>query len=283
MGLVVPGGPVWARSSTNLTSTPNAAINGSTVTPGTSNANGSSFTLISAVAHDVEYLVIGAAGYLTTGSDNSSQIDILIDPAGGTSWSSTPLIADLLVGGAPTGTQSVPVGTYYFFPIWIKSGTSIGARARTSHTAAPATPRVIAAAFGENRNPGSWWCGQQVVAIGTTAASSAGTSHTAGNSGAYSSWASLGSTTPSWAGAIQYGAQVTATAHNNLGYYFEFGVGGTRIGAPICVISSTGEACTRNLMQGPIFCDIPSGAQLQVRGTCSGTAQAMEVAAYLVI
>jgi hypothetical protein len=274
--------PAWAYCTTNLANTPSPSF-GTSVQASANNADGSSVAGISAITHDVEYLVICYQGYSSTGGNNSVLLDILIDPAGGTSWGSTPLISDLLVGCVNANTsQLIPGQNYYHFPIWIKSGSSIGMRARTAHTGSNGGT-VALFAYGGNANPSSWWCGTTVTEIGINAASSQGTDHLAGDSSVFSSWTNFGSTLPYQTGALQFavhGTNVTTTA-NNLNYHFEFGVGSTRIGHPILRFTNTNEGGWV-INPAPIFCNLPAGTQLQVRGKCNSTAQTLDVAAYAV-
>lgn len=274
MSLIVPKWG-WQQCTTNMSGTPGTGT-GTTVTAGANNADGTSVVLISALAHDCEYLIIGASGFTDDVSNTNTLLDILIDPAGGTTWASAPIINDLLAGYTIGGASAYA----YHFPLWIKSGSSIGARARTARVATQAG-KVVAMAFGNPSRPAQWWCGAQVQSIGITAASSKGTNHTAGNSGAYSAWTDMGSTLTYPCGALQFGMQGTSGSMNNLFYYFEFGVGSTRIGQNFYKSTSSDFES----YMGPsstIFATLPAGAQLQVRGTCSGTAQAIDVAAYAV-
>lgn len=362
MGLLVPNGPAFAHWSDNLRfASPDGFIGvGSAVVPGASNADGSAVTLLPALTHDCEYLVLAVSGFGLSGSNTSALLDILIDPAGGTSWSE--LISDLLCGFTVVidydalGNLGVPL--MYHFPLWLPAGTSIGALARCAHGSAFANaPRVIAYAAGGNRNPASWWCGQRVETVGTfVAASSIGQAHTAAASvaitgaadngsglirltvasttgmttgdsvsvggvggtveangvwtitvisgttfdlqgstfanaygsggflsrGVFSSWADLGSVTSARAGALQYSAQGPATAVTGRVYRFEFGAGSNQIGP--CLYRGMGSIeCGTHFFPGPVFCDIPAGAQMQVRAACGGTnPQGIDVSAYLV-
>lgn len=275
--------PAWAYCTTTLTGNP---VNGygTSITAGANNADGSSVGLLTAIAHDVEYLIIHFSGFNTSTANGSTLLDVLTDPAGGSSWGSTPLISDLLVGYTNSPSTTVGMGGSYHFPIWVKSGSSIGVRARTAHTATIAG-RIHIYAFGGNANPGSWWCGQQVETIGVTAASSQGTNHTAGASTVFSSWTDFGSTLSYQTGAIQWAVQGTNTdtSANGQSYYFEFGVGSTRIGPQIFKSTSNVEGGWGGGPPGPIFCNLAPGTQLQVRGTSNGAApEALDVAAYAV-
>jgi hypothetical protein len=275
--------PSWGHCTTNITGTPSTTGAGTAVTPGNSNADGTAVAALTNIGHDVECLVIGAYGFNLAGANTSTLLDILVDPAGGSTWATDPLINDLLVGQTNVmGTTSNGI-VWYHFPIWLKSGHSIGLRARQAHSAAD--PGVVMVfAYGGNANPGSWWCGQTVESVGIIAASSQGTDHTPGNSGAFSTWTDFGSTLSKPCGALQFAVQATNddTTQSAAAYHFEFGVGSTRIGPPIWRSTTTTEVGW-STPTGLIFCALPTGTQLQVRGTCSGTAEAIDVAAYAVM
>jgi hypothetical protein len=282
MGLIRPSPPAFTLWSSNLTGTP-AIAPGTTLTPGAANVDGSVAPVLSALSHDCELLVIQLANGNDSATNNSRLVDIMIDPAGGTSW--TALINDLMCGYSPSfdGGDAGGAGEprTYYFPLWLKAGTSIGARIRAAQGAA-GTISVLMTAHGGNQNPGSWWCGQAVTEIGIDAANSKGTNHTSGSTGSFSSWTNFGSTTPAPAGAIQYGLQYGGdTTVTSLAYHVEFGAGSTRIGPTFYQIGFTVENI-RLIPQVPIFCSIPSGTQLQVRATCSGSPETLDVAAYVV-
>ncbi len=290
MGLILPAGPSFAHWTHNLTDVSSGTAYGTALTMGVSGADGSAATLLSALSHDVEYLVLTFMGFGQFGQNGSTLFDLLIDPAGGTSWSS--LIDDLIIGyGGAADFASASNGSYIpsktlCFPLWIPAGASLGMRARYAGSSAPsATPRVVVMAAGGNKNPASWWCGQKVETIGVTASTSCvGTSVTPGSSGSFGSWTNLGSATSGRAGAVQWmvqgpgGTSITPAS----AYCYEFGAGSTRIGPPVYLGGHTQEN-TLVFPTGPIFCDIPSGTQLQAKGAASASSpQAFDCAAYLV-
>jgi hypothetical protein len=283
MPLLIPHGPSFEYCVDNLhteaQASPTSNI-GDAVTAGASNADGTAVTLLAALTHDVEYLHIAARGFSTGNTNNSALADILFDPAGGTSWQE--LIPDLLVGQGIATSTLVPVPYYYDFPIWVPAGSTIGARARNA-AAGTVAGGIMVQAYGGNKNPGSWWCGKHVTAIGIDAANSQGQNHTAGNSNAYSTWANLGSVLPADCGALQFAVQGTNTDTTQSGgtYRFEFGYASQRVGPPIHRTTNTTEAGWI-VPTGPIFKQIPAGTQLQVRGTAAGTAEIVDVAAYAV-
>lgn len=259
----------FANEVDNLTGTP-ASPWGTTVTPGTSNADGTAVALLTSLAFDVHYLVVAFQGMNISLAAFYALADILVDPAGGTAWRT--FIDDLVVGYATDGGNC---WTRYHFPIYIKSGTSVGCRIRTSHTVTATNPRVHIYAFGNPSNPQMWWCGSRVETLGVTAASSIGTSVTPGNTGVYGTWTNVGTVTGARYGAIQYGANGTDSSALGVQYHFQLGYNNIQLpGSPTMRISmATTENCWTTPM-GPIWCDIPQGEQLQIRGTCSGVAEA---------
>ncbi len=274
MGLINSNGPAFAHYSDNFG--PLAADNvtgfGVAITAGTSSADGAPVTLLPSLSHDCEYLWLGLSGIGNSGGANAALMDVLVDPAGGTDWSE--LISDLLVGFSGNVTynsngQGIPVE--YHFPVWIPAGASVGARIRMANASAPTGTRVMAVAAGGNRNPASWWCGQKVETVGDMVpGSSLGQIVTPGASGAYSDWVDLGSPIAARAGAAQWAAgSVLGNSSVAVTFDYQFGAGGSQIGPRVYrAMSSTEVAVT--LFRGPIFCDIPSGTQLQVRGAASG-------------
>lgn len=270
--------PNWAYCTHNLPATPSTTAFGTTVVCGANNALGSAVSAIT-LTHDVEYLVIGfSSSSSSSGVNNSCLVDVLVDPAGGTSWST--MIDNLLAGFVlQSGSNGSAWQRPYFFPIWIPAGAAVGFQGRTAHSSTFSL-RATVWAFGGNRNPASWWCGQRVTTYGATTASSTGTSHTAGNSGSYSSWATIAASTSNHNAfnlAVQ-GVGGTAVS-SGAAYHFQFGVGSTQIGPTLIKNIATSESGW-DAMGGCIYSAVPSGTNLQVRGTCSTTAEALDVAIY---
>lgn len=284
--------PDWAFCSHNMGATPvGQSINfASAVTVGASNTDGSASSILSAVSHDIEYLIIGLSGFGTagTGINPSTLLDIMHDPAGGTSWISDPLIPDLLVGGTlpvnlASATQGMGMPLWYHFPIWIPSGTSLGGRGRTAN-GATLTGRVIVYAFGGNRNPASWWCGRTVTAVGIDAANSRGQDHLPGSTGSFSSWADLGSVLPLDGQAYQFAVQgENDTAWNNAPspYFFQLGKNSAQVG-PTMVRGVNANETGLTFPPGPMFKAFKAGEQLMVRATAASTAETLDCAAYIV-
>jgi hypothetical protein len=260
---------------------PVGASPGTAVTAGGSaNADGTQVSLIAALAHDVHYLVVGVGGASSPSAiDTAALLDILVDPAGGTTWAS--FIDDLVCGvnaALTAGTVGMP--TYYHFPIWLPAGASLGAQVRCATLSHPF--RVAIWAYGNPSRPESWWCGQRVESLGIDAANSKGTDITPGSTTATFTFTNVGSTTAARYGAIQFGMNGSDSVAAALGYYAQIGIGGARVpGTPTFYwANSTGEAASRSGHNGPIPCDIPAGTQLQVGACSSGSAEVHDVALY---
>jgi hypothetical protein len=295
MGLILPNGPSWGRWTHNygaVSTITSSTAYGTAHLPGPNSvtpADGSATTVLSALAHDCEYLVLGFSGFGAANQDQSTFLDLLIDTTGGTSW--TELMADLLVGmlGSTvpwTGGNGPPL--MYHFPIWLPAGTSIGVRSKTFSASVPSpSPRVLMLAAGDNKNPGSWWCGQKIETVGTLDQNACrGQGVTCGASGSFGSWANLGSTLSARGGAVQFGVQGAYTAavtnQSSGTYYMEFGFSSAAAWPPIYKSLGSGETAS-HWFHGPMFYDVPAGAHLQVRGGSSlSSPQVIDVAAYVV-
>src|SRR5215211_4435751 len=181
MSLIIPRGPSWTHCTTNMTGTPNSTTPGTGITPGISNADGTTTSLF-VLTHDVFLFEISAGGFFIPGNNGSTLLDVMIDPAGGTTW--VELIPDLLVGYT-VSMAGVAWPVQYSFPVFAPSGANIGVRARMAAAYTPSTtPRVLMIAKGGDQNPGvGYWYGQHVSTIGITPASSKGENHTPGNAG----------------------------------------------------------------------------------------------------
>ncbi len=261
--------------------TPQAsAITGTTVTAaGSANADGTAVSVLSSLAFDVHYLVVGV-GTAIGGStlDTASLLDVLVDPAGGTSWAS--LIDDLVVGFSPaTGAGTVGLSHYYHFPLYIPAGSSLGAQVRSADISHPY--RVVFWAYGAPSRPDMWWCGQKVESLGINAASSKGTDITPGSTTATFSWTNVGATTAGRYGAIQFGQNGSDNTSAAIGYHAQIGIGSAKVpGTPTWYWSNGTTEVSARSGSGPVWCDIPEGTQLQVGACASGAAEVHDVALY---
>lgn len=278
--------PPWyfARCSDNQASTPVAEPSfGVTVTTGVSNADGSAVEILPALAHDVHRLVINVAGTGLTATATGTLLDILRDPAGGSSWATfiDDLTCGYLVNNTTTNNQGISAAAYFDFPIFIPAGTSLGAQGRTEHSVARDV-RVSVWAFGEPSRPEMWWCGQGVESLGASPSTSKGTTVSPGASGSWGSWTSIGSPTSHRYGALLLALNGSDSNALSRSYYWQPGYGSTPLsGWPTnIIIGGAAEQFAYVRPGGPAFCDIAVGTQLQVRGICNSTTEDWDLMLY---
>jgi hypothetical protein len=279
MSLMVPHGPGFTFEVDNLTGTPSSATPGTNFTFGGSSADGTAVEILGALARDVCYVEVECGGCDTGGEDNSALADLLVDPAGGSAWAN--LAANLVAGAGTIPTQGTRGFVHrYSFPIWISAGSTVGWRARKAGATASTNGYVVIRAYGEPRRPETWWCGTGIESLGITEASSKGTAHTPGNTGTYSAYAAVGTTTRRY-GALQLGVNSSDATMLGVGYYWQMGAGGVQLaGTPTLYVSGSTAEIAYRVLPGTVWVDVASGTELQVRATCSGTAEAWDVGYY---
>lgn len=263
----------FAYCTDNYASTPATTV-GTLFTAGANNVDGTAVSCIAALAHDVHKIRLRINGVGTSGSDVQAAGDLLIDPAGGTSWSE--LITDLVCGF--TGASSQAIYTRYDFPLWIPAGASIGWRCKQSHTADMTSGRILVEAYGEPANPAMWWCGSGVETAGIS--DSKGTAITSDNA-SFGSWTSVGSPTTRLWKSVQMGINGSDFQSAQLNYHFELGYASTKLpgSGTYWLLTSTSEI-TQRTFPGPAACSIPVGTQMQARGMASGAPEDIYVALY---
>jgi hypothetical protein len=271
----------FADETDNLVGSVPQIVPGTAFTFGANNADGAAVEVIPALEHDVHYLVVSIAGSHTTGANTQALLDVLVDPAGGSSWSE--LISDLVCGMLIAIANSVSYQANFHFPLYIKAGSSIGVRARTAHSADVTTGTCVIWAYGNPSRPDAWWCGQKVESLGINPASSQGTDVTPGTSSSFGSWTDIGSTTSARYGAIQFGVNGSDGTAANAGYYWQIGCGSNKLpGSPtIHRNMSTNEVGSQTGVWMPIFADIAAGTQMQARAACNAaTTEVFNMAIY---
>lgn len=273
-GLWVPSGANaynWSFSSVSATR-PAAAL-GTTVTPA-QNAKGSYVEVLSSanLSRDVYGLLINVNSNSASAAARDTIMDVGVDPAGGTSYS--VLIANLLVScAAPYNIGNG--GVWYFFPIWVKSGSSVAVRSSVNN-ATVGTHRCFMVALGSPRDRRQIKVGTYVEAIGITAASSSGTAVTAGTT-SEGAWTSLGTTArASW--FWQFGFGVNDSTMSALAYHCDLGIGDASNKAIVIENALVTTTSSEQLNNMPTTADCvkpaPSGITVYGRAQCSGTADA---------
>lgn len=243
---------------------------GTSVVPGTSNAEGSWTQLASAanIAQDIYWFKIIVHSGTVTNNAKPQLLDIGVDPAGGSSYAA--VISNLCVGQSQTPTSG---GGYSFvFPLFIKAGSSVAARIQGAHATA-GTVRVGAKFFGQPSRPSSVPVGFVSETVGAIT-NSGGVSITPGNA-ADGTWTLLGTTTlPCW--WWQLAVQQDNSNTTALLYYFELAVGdGTnfhvmsRLNYSTTSTEAVLELTRGNMDSAHAYCPVPAGASLYCRGRCS--------------
>lgn len=187
MGLYVPFmGQDWGFFVSSIgTTRPTATGMGTSVTPA-QNAMGSYAQVLTALSQDVYGLWICINAGTAAGLAKDMLVDIGVDPAGGSSYS--VLVQEILC--SCSATWNLQGALYWYFPIFIKAGSTVAARAATNN-ATVGTVRVWCACYGAPRDPRSVKCGSYVKSYGTVLASSSGTAVTEGTT-SEGAWTQLG-------------------------------------------------------------------------------------------
>lgn len=221
MALLIPGSVSWGYEVDNLAGATPSVTPGTSFNIGGGNSDGAAVSVIT-LTKDIHYLALIAGGTSQGAEDNSATMDILVDPAGGTSWAT--FITGLVIGSSAQPSATQRLAHDYHFPITIKAGSAIGVVSRKTG-ATTNTGRVIMWAFGSSKRNEIKWSGQKVETLGLTTASK-GTAHTAGNSGAFSAYATIGTSTRKYS-AIQFGFNSVDSNTQQNAYHWQIGAGGS--------------------------------------------------------
>lgn len=246
-----------------------ATTYGSLVTAGTVNAYGSYTSLIagSSVTEDCYWIHVVVHSGAASASARNAILNLALDPAGGTSFAD--FLADLVIGDSPAPTA--PGLKSYVFPYFIKAGSSIGARIKSS--VASSTLRVSVRLYGQPTNPLACPIGATYEAFASFSASN-GSSFTPGNA-ADGTWVSLGTTTkPLW--WWQVGYQIdngTITAEYT---YIEVAFGDSTNKHTIMKLmhgGTTAEVAApvtdSHITTAECYFPVPAGVTIYVRGRCN--------------
>jgi hypothetical protein len=270
--MLMPYPVEFAYATDSVSGSNPTATFGTSVTSGASNADGTAVALIgTALTHDVEWIEIFAHTNSGAGVSSSTLLDILIDPAGGTSWAD--FILSLPAGFLSTLSVSVMGGRWWAFPVWIPAGATIGAKAR-NETGSTRAVTVGIWTRGGVRQPGHWWCGQRVDAYGDDRATSKGTVVTPdAATNTYGAWTSIGAVTTRRYGAVSVSCQGGDDTMASIARQCQFGVGSTQVGPTWSYASGISETVNPLSPTPLVFRSILEGSQLQMRDRAAGATQ----------
>lgn len=186
---------------------------GPSIVPG-NNTYGSYVTLItgSLVTDDAFGIVICANGNNTSTAARDTIMTIGLDAAGSNNY--TDFIQHLLVtdAGQLTASNAHAGAVWYYFPVFIKAGSSIGAKASVNN-ATVGNFQCFVTLFCQPTRPELVRAGSFVRTFGADTANSRGTLITEGTS-SEGSWTELGTITDSrlWFWEVGFGANNAATS-----------------------------------------------------------------------
>lgn len=268
MGLFVPNNPSFGYVTGNVITTRPAAAIGTTITPA-QNAYGSYTQVLAAAAitRDCFGILINFNSNFVTAAARDTIVTIGIDPAGGTAWTDT---INHLLASCASSYNVGHGGHWYYFPIFIPSGSSVAAKASVNN-ATVGTLRCCVWLYGAPKNISNLVYGQGVETLGATTASSSGTAVTSGTT-SEGSWTSLGTTTKRWKfGQIGMGINDTTMTSGGL-YHVDFASAEAYIGMDKQYLVPTSTEAFSSVLHSHTMCDVPVGSIIYGRVQCSGTA-----------
>lgn len=272
MALYVPQGAdfQWQYASTTNTR-PTTTGFGISVTPGTQPNKGNWVQVASSVnvSQEVYGVSICANNGATSNTIRNILMDVGVDNAGGTAYQ--VVIPDLLCGySSPYGLGSG--GVWYYFPLYIPSGSSVAVRAQSTTTTAF---NVSITLLGQPRRPDSVRCGSLVVPFGVVSATSSGTPTTLGTT-AEGAWTQVGTalTRSLWWWQVGYScldaSMSAAIIHADVG---AGDAANKKIILENCIIQTTAaEQISTNQNMMNAYNNVAAGDLIYVRGQTSGTA-----------
>lgn len=259
----------------NFSATPASNTLGTGITlGGTPHVKTAWVSLIDPLLADCYWLDLFVNATSATVTNSRTLVDIGIGPSGG---GSEQVILPNLLCGATGAPSAVGVSRAIGIPIFLPRGARLSARAQSVRTSF--TMSVGVSVRGGPSFP-PWWVASAADDYGVTTASSSGTAHTPGNTGAESAWASIGGTTSRPYQAVLALSQIdTQTVVTTNGYHMEFGAGSTTWGE-FYDLTNTSEQLMGFFPNPLMYQPVPIGTQMQARGECQGTAQSRDVALY---
>lgn len=259
--------PAYLSTENNFSATPSHTAPGVSVTaPGSAHTKGSWAQCFSSCSFDV----YGVSVQFTDSFVAATSVLILLDIGIGAAAAEQVIIANILAGAASTGNSNSSSQSM-FYPVFIPKGTRIAARIQTNSTTARTVNVGMVLHGGPTSPPWPVFAGADT--IGANTATSTGLAHTAGNSGAESSWTSIGSATTQHYKALMPCVQIESdTTLASQGYHLEIGVSSTTLGEFYFVATSS-ETIGTLFPNVPLYVPIPSGSQLQIRAEAGSTGE----------
>lgn len=187
-----PLGNSFRTTYSNITGLRPSVTNwGTSITPG-NNTKGTATGLGVTCTKACYGILVGFMNSTSSGNVRNGIADIVMDPAGGTTYTTT-LLPNLISGPAGFIGGASPGGFWYYFPIYIPADATLACQASVNN-ATVGTVACAVVAFADPVHPENLLYGHRCEAIGAVTASSQGTSVTPGTT-SDGTWTSLGSST----------------------------------------------------------------------------------------
>lgn len=248
---------------------PAGANQGVSLTPG-NNTYGSYVEVVSdtLITQDCYGILININSGATSAAAKDMIVTIGKDESGGTSYSDW--ISHLYASCCSPMNVNLG-GAWYYFPLYIKNGTALAAKASVNN-ATVGTVRCNIWVFGAPDKPHNLRVGQGVDTIGAVTGSSRGTSVTPGTT-SEGTWTSLGSTTKDCF-AWQSGFGINNATITALTYFFDISADNDSTTPNLIQIDNMAVGTTSEQLsftQWPAFKEVVAGQTIYGRAQCSGT------------
>jgi hypothetical protein len=279
--LFVPnGGNDFAVTASYSASRPGTTTFGSPLTSSaisTANNYGAQYIPVGGALQNDSYgMVINVNNNFVGATFRQLALQFSVDYTGGTNFSTGNVIISGLLGSQAINYQ-LGGGLWYYFPLFIPSGSRLGVTGRGSTTAAP-IPGIAVKFLTSPSNPSMVKRGAFVETIGLTLGAGTVTGVSVTPSTAVNepnTWTLIGTTTNrlwSW----QVGCQHSDTTMTLLNYHVDIGVGtSTTVVEPILtdqfVETSATEQFTTIPVVGGVEKVVPAGSQIYARVHNAGT------------
>lgn len=272
MGLYVPTRPQFQWSYSNTTGVQPGAAYGASVIPSISTYGTWTQVATSAnISTDVFGVYIVFNSGTTVSTTRNILVEMGVDNSGGTNYVS--VIPFLNAGNSSIYTNG-SAGICYYFPLYIKAGSSVAFRGTSNDVSAF---RVGVRFYGSPTRPDTVSAGSYVDAFGEVFASRIGTSVTPGTT-SEGSWTQLGSAATRSYWWLQGGFGVNNSTMNNGTYNLDLSVGNAS-NKQIIIEDQLGTCNVNEAVQSlPVinaYCSISVGdliyARLQTSATTTGT------------
>jgi hypothetical protein len=205
----------------------------------------------------------------TTSQLRDALLDVGVDPTAGTSYS--VVMPYLLCSAAPT--LNVGTNVIWYFPLFIKAGSSIAVRASVNN-ATVGTLICYARLYGKPSNPEVTQVGTYVRQFGAVTATSRGTAVTSGTT-SEGAWTQLGSSTTDVLWYWKIGMGIADATLGGVLYFVDLAYGDASNKIIICedlhICANSAEFITYNQIEADAYCTVPIGSNIYGRIQCSGT------------